>query len=123
MKKHIRPCSRRHPYIYIRVPDGYCIENHSFKHKRQSNQQMGCCPLCGLIRKDKTMARTPDLTDGQVEMEIQRLNESPAVLLARQEQRLKYKKRQYLYTLRCLEKRGKQLMEQGITYEMMKDAE
>lgn len=69
------------------------------------------------------MPRTPDLTDEQVEMEIQRLNESPAVLLARQEQRLKYKKRQYLYTLRFLEKRGKQLMEQGITYEMMKDVE
>ena len=69
------------------------------------------------------MPRTPDLTDEQVEMEIQRLNESPAVLLARQEQRLKYKKRQYLYTLRFLEKRGKQLMEQGITYEMMKEVE
>ena len=69
------------------------------------------------------MPRTPDLTDEQVEMEIQRINESPAVLLARQEQRLKYKKRQYLYTLRFLEKRGMQLMEQGITYEMMKDVE
>ena len=67
MKKHIRPCSRRHPYIYIRVPDGYCIENHSFKHKRQSNQQMGCCPLCGLIRKDKTMAKGKQLTLKDVE--------------------------------------------------------
>ena len=59
------------------------------------------------------------LTDDQVQMEIDRLSESPAVLLARQEQRLKYRKRQYLYTLRFLEKRGKELMEAGITYEDM----
>lgn len=60
------------------------------------------------------------LTDEQVEMEIERLNESDAVLLARQEQRLKYRRRQYLYQLRAYEKRGKELQQQGITYEKLK---
>ena len=63
------------------------------------------------------------LTDYEVEKEIERLNESPAVLLARQEQRLKYRRRQYLYTLRSFEKRGKELMADGITYEMLKEKE
>ena len=60
------------------------------------------------------------LTDGQVEQEIARLNESPAVKLARQEQRLKYKRRQYLYQLRSYEKRGQQLIDEGVTYESLK---
>lgn len=55
------------------------------------------------------------LTDEQVEMEIKRLSKSEDVKLARKEQRLKYKRRQQLYTLRDLEKRGKKLAEQGIT--------
>lgn len=59
------------------------------------------------------------LTDEQVEREIERLNASEAVALARREQRLRYKRRQYLYQLRDLEKKGKALMEAGITREMM----
>ena len=55
------------------------------------------------------------LTDEQVEIEIKRLSKSEDVKLARKEQRLKYKRRQQLYTLRDLEKRGKKLAEQGIT--------
>ena len=35
------------------------------------------------------------LTDEQVEQEIERLNQSDAVQLSRQEQRIKYKRRQY----------------------------
>jgi hypothetical protein len=66
------------------------------------------------------MARDILITDEEVEREIERLNESPAVLLARQEQRIKYRRRQYLYQLRSFEKRGKQLMEAGITYEDLK---
>lgn len=57
------------------------------------------------------------LTDEAVEREIARLSESPAVKLARRELRLKYKRRQQLYTLRTLEKRGKELLEAGITIE------
>lgn len=55
------------------------------------------------------------LTDEQVEQEIERLKTSPMVQLARKEQHLKYKRRQALYQLRNLEKRGCLLAEQGIT--------
>lgn len=67
------------------------------------------------------------LTDEAVELEIARLTVSPAVKLARKELRLKYKRRQQLYQLRNLEKRGKELAEAGITIEnieaMMAEAE
>ncbi len=63
------------------------------------------------------------LTDLEVEMEIERLTKSDAVLLARQEQRLAYRKRQYLYQLRWYEKRGIELQKQGITYEDLKKQE
>lgn len=60
------------------------------------------------------MAKT-FLTDAQVEEEIARLSKSPYVKLARQQERIKYQRRQYLYGLRDLEKKGKALYEQGIT--------
>lgn len=68
------------------------------------------------------------LTDEQVEIEIARLQGSDAVKLAKKELQIKYKRRQYMYSLRCYEKRGKQLEEQGITLEnieseLFKDAE
>lgn len=63
------------------------------------------------------------LTDLEVEMEIERLTNSDAVLLARQEQRLAYRRRQYLYQLRVYEKRGLELQKQGITYEDLKKRE
>lgn len=67
------------------------------------------------------------LTDEAVEREIARLTETAAVKLARRELRLKYKRRQQLYTLRALEKRGKELLQSGITLDnidiMMKIAE
>ena len=56
-----------------------------------------------------------NLTDFEVEMEIERLKTSPMVQLARKEQHLLYKRRQALYNLRSLEKRGKQLVKKGIT--------
>ena len=59
------------------------------------------------------------LTDVQVEAEIERLNASEAVALARREARLKYRRRQYLYQLRDLEKKGKALMDAGITREIL----
>ena len=59
------------------------------------------------------------LTDEEVEREIERLNESEAVALARREQRLKYKRRQYLYQLRDLEKKGNALLASGITREVL----
>ena len=62
------------------------------------------------------------LTDEQVELEIARLTASPYVALAKAEQRIKYRRRQYMYQLRSLEKRGKELEKLGITVETM-DAE
>ena len=55
------------------------------------------------------------LTDEQVEAEIERLTHSDNVRLARSEQRAKYRRRQYLYQLRSMEKRGAQLAEAGYT--------
>lgn len=59
------------------------------------------------------------LTDEQVEMEIQRLNQSPHVRLAQKEQRMKAKRRRWLYDLKWLEKRGKQLEAMGVTADNM----
>lgn len=59
------------------------------------------------------------LTDEEVEIEIERLNQSEAVALARREARLKYKRRQYLYQLRDLEKKGREMMKVGITRDVL----
>ena len=55
------------------------------------------------------------LTNEAYKAEIERLKASENVKLARKEQRLKYKQRQFLYQLRNLEKRGKALAAQGYT--------
>lgn len=57
------------------------------------------------------------LTDEQVELEIDRLQNSEAVKLAKKEQQIKYRRRQYMYTLKSMEKRGKKLAAEGITLE------
>ena len=62
------------------------------------------------------------LTDNEVEAEIARLTQTPEVKLARREQRIKYRRRQALYNLRVLEKRGAELIAAGITMDML-DAE
>ena len=59
------------------------------------------------------------LTDEQVEKEIARLSESEFVKLAKKEESIRYKRRQYLYCLRSYEKKGKELAESGITMEML----
>ena len=66
-------------------------------------------------------------TDEMVEEEIARLQDSPLVKLARKEERVRYARRQYMYTLRAYEKKGKQLAAEGVTmeslYEMSNDCE
>ena len=57
------------------------------------------------------------LTDEAVELEIAKLQQSDYVKLARKELRLRYKRRQILYNLRNLDKRGKELAKAGITPE------
>lgn len=66
------------------------------------------------------MAKKSDyLTDAEVEKEIERLNNSEAVALAKKAIRLKNRRRQRLYQLRDFEKKGLALMEAGITAEML----
>lgn len=61
------------------------------------------------------------LTDEQVEEEIKRLLESPEVKLVKKETALRYRRRQYLYGLRNMAKRGKEMMESGITVELLEE--
>ena len=61
------------------------------------------------------------LTDEQVEKEIEKLLKSPNVKLARKEERIRYRRRQYLYCLRNYEKKGKELAKAGITMEMLEN--
>lgn len=60
------------------------------------------------------------LTDAQVEQEIARLQQSPHVKLANQERRLRERRRMYLYSLRQLEKKGKELERAGITPDVLR---
>ena len=57
------------------------------------------------------------LTDAQVEIEIARLLESDEVKLAKREERIKSRRRQYMYSLRTMERRGKELIAAGYTME------
>ncbi|MGN0553706.1 MAG: hypothetical protein ACI4I1_10000 [Oscillospiraceae bacterium] len=57
--------------------------------------------------------------DELVDAEIERLNKSPAVQIARKEKQIIYRRRQYLYSLRCLEKRGKELIADGWTIDTL----
>jgi hypothetical protein len=57
--------------------------------------------------------------DELIEAEIDRLIHSDAVKLAKCEIRIKNKRRQYMYQLRAMEKRGKQLMADGWTAETL----
>lgn len=59
------------------------------------------------------------MSDEEVEAEISRLQASPQVKLARREKTVRYRRRQYMYTLRWYEKRGKQLEADGITMDVL----
>lgn len=59
------------------------------------------------------------LTDEQVELEIERLKNSKYVKLAKKEEQIRYRRRQYLYKLRKYEKDGKELAKSGITIELL----
>lgn len=55
------------------------------------------------------------MTDESFRAEVERLKASENVKLAQKEIRIKNKRKAYLYQLRWLEKRGKQLAAQGYT--------
>ena len=59
------------------------------------------------------------LTDEQVEKEIEKLLKSPHVKLAKKDETIRLRRRQYLYKLRGYEKKGKALAKAGITIELL----
>lgn len=60
-------------------------------------------------------------TDEEVEIEIHRLHNSDDVKLAKKEQNIKNRRRQLMWNLQYMEKRGKQLRAMGITRENMEE--
>jgi hypothetical protein len=60
-----------------------------------------------------------NLTDEQVEREIERLQESAMVRLAKKEEYVRNRRLQYLYSLRSYEKKGKELAKSGITMDVL----
>ena len=61
------------------------------------------------------------ISDEMVEEEIFRLQNSPLVRLARREEAIRNRRRQYMYQLRMYEKKGKALEAQGITLEELEE--
>ena len=59
------------------------------------------------------------MTDEMVEEEILRLQSSPLVKLARREEAIRNRRRQYMYSLRTYERRGRELAASGLTLEML----
>ena len=59
------------------------------------------------------------LTDEQVEAEIARLQRSELVALAKKEERIRNRRRQYMYQLRVYEKKGMALRQAGVTMEKL----
>ena len=61
------------------------------------------------------------ISDEMVEEEIFRLQNSPFVKLARREEAIRNRRRQYMYQLRMYEKKGKALEAQGVTLEELEE--
>ena len=61
------------------------------------------------------------MSDEAVEEEILRLQTSPHVKLARREEAIRNRRKQYMYTLRMYEKKGKALEAMGITMEDLEE--
>ena len=69
------------------------------------------------------MKPSSKISDENVEAEISRLLNSPEVQLAKREEAIRYRRRQYLYKLRGYERRGMELMASSITMEMLETAD
>ena len=65
------------------------------------------------------MAKKDYLTDEEVEKEIERLQESELVKLAKKEEYVRNRRRQYLYCLRTYERKGKELKKAGLTIDIL----
>lgn len=67
------------------------------------------------------MARPREYTIAEIEEEIERLQKSEAVRLARKEQKIYNKRKAYMGALLALEKRGKELAAEGVTMDNMRE--
>lgn len=72
---------------------------------------------------DKVESRRHIMTDEEVEEKIAELKADPDVRLAWKEKTVKYKRRRYLSALQSDKRRGTQLREAGITWEMLDEQE
>lgn len=63
----------------------------------------------------KTTTTREIMSMEDIENEIARLLNSEAVKLAKKESQVRNRRRNYMYTLRCMERRGRQLMAEGVT--------
>ena len=59
------------------------------------------------------------ISDAEVEMEIAALVNYPMVKLAKRDMYIKNRRRQYLYALRSLRKKGEELAKAGVTMEVL----
>lgn len=72
---------------------------------------------------EEVKSRRHTMTDEEVEDCIAELKADPDVRLAWKEKTVKYKRRRYLGALQSDKRRGQQLREAGITWEMLDEQE
>lgn len=72
---------------------------------------------------EEVKSRRHTMTDEEVEVRIAELKADPDVRLAWKEKTVKYKRRRYLGALQSDKRRGTQLREAGITWEMLDEQE
>lgn len=72
---------------------------------------------------EEVKSRRHTMTDEEVEASIAELKADPDVRLAWKEKTVKYKRRRYLWALQSDKRRGQQLREAGITWEMLDEQE
>ena len=72
---------------------------------------------------EEVKSRRHTLTDEEMEAQIALLRDDPDVRLAQKARRVEYRRRRYLYNLQADKKRGVQLREAGITYNMLDEQE
>lgn len=82
----------------------YARKNRRKKHKMTDKKKRG-------------------MTDEDVEREIDRLRKSEFVKIAKQEEQIRYARRNLLYNLRSLERKGRKLYEMGWRAEDADEAE
>ena len=111
---------------------GVKTTENTFSSKMNGKSQFDCDDadvICDILEveepaemgwKEVNMARE-FLSDEMVDEEILRLQSSYHVKLARREEAIRNRKRNYMYQLRMYEKKGKALEAQGVTLEELEE--